>query len=541
MRKIVLLVAFMVVMFTMMAQSGINRDFDRVLPIHISKKRCPDITSLSEYPKLPNASAIEPNSVSDIMVVGDVLRLDSIESVSNHFYSYPIKEYLSYDSRGLVTSKVQCIFKDSKWVNNFKSEHVYNERGLEIISIDYEWGGGQWAINDKIEFKYNNQGLITSEIKYYWIDSKWIIGYKEEYEYNENDLITSIICSMFYETYWVVISKYEWEYNSKNQEVLYVYYDLDGSLLVVNTKFELEYNDRGLLTSLIYSRWEHCQLLVEKYEWKHNDRGLPISKIVSWYNLSQWNVVSKDEYTYNDKNFMVSMVGYLYEDSKWVHLYKNDYVYDKNDLMISEISYSWKSYSWKFTHKYDCEYNEQNLIISKIYLIWKNSEWFYFDKDEWKYNSFGLLTYSAEFVWRVSEWIIRYSNEWSYYEPLSSFVYSDITHLCMKSGYALSSHKCFDGSIDSEKKYYYSKVTQGVEEDDNSLSVRLYPNPFEDVLHIDVEDVENCILEVYNVMGQLVFRDKATTKVYLTGLKSGIYFVKMIGNDSQFLERIVKR
>ncbi|UCH15338.1 MAG: T9SS type A sorting domain-containing protein, partial [Bacteroidales bacterium] len=61
-------------------------------------------------------------------------------------------------------------------------------------------------------------------------------------------------------------------------------------------------------------------------------------------------------------------------------------------------------------------------------------------------------------------------------------------------------------------------------------TVDIYPNPSDDIINIEIENINNATIEIYNVSGMLVFSKALNSKVEkidVSGLLEGIYFVKV--------------
>jgi hypothetical protein len=69
----------------------------------------------------------------------------------------------------------------------------------------------------------------------------------------------------------------------------------------------------------------------------------------------------------------------------------------------------------------------------------------------------------------------------------------------------------------------------GLNELSNSNDVKLYPNPAEDIVYIDIgKTTEMVNLELFNINGELVLQDKLTTQnlsLKTHHLQSGVYIV----------------
>ncbi len=77
----------------------------------------------------------------------------------------------------------------------------------------------------------------------------------------------------------------------------------------------------------------------------------------------------------------------------------------------------------------------------------------------------------------------------------------------------------------------------------NSHSITIYPNPVKNVLHINMLDIVNATVNVYNILGEVVITPTTLeTHLDVSGLKAGIYFVQIIDEQNKyFIEKFTKR
>jgi len=72
----------------------------------------------------------------------------------------------------------------------------------------------------------------------------------------------------------------------------------------------------------------------------------------------------------------------------------------------------------------------------------------------------------------------------------------------------------------------------------------LYPNPSGDVINIDIENVNNATIEIYNVSGNLIFSKALNSKfakIDISGLPNGIYIVKVMQDGAINVGKVVVR
>jgi uncharacterized repeat protein (TIGR01451 family) len=86
-----------------------------------------------------------------------------------------------------------------------------------------------------------------------------------------------------------------------------------------------------------------------------------------------------------------------------------------------------------------------------------------------------------------------------------------------------------------------------VNENKEKLSMHIYPNPSNGQYFMEFsEDIANAGLsvEVYNVLGSVVFREKATvrlTSIDLNRQPNGVYFIKVTGSGQSYNQRLIKQ
>ena len=71
-------------------------------------------------------------------------------------------------------------------------------------------------------------------------------------------------------------------------------------------------------------------------------------------------------------------------------------------------------------------------------------------------------------------------------------------------------------------------------------TLQLFPNPVNDFLNLNSNFIIDSI-EIYNLQGVLINQMSYSEIINLSGLKSGIYIIKLIGSEAIALEKIIKR
>lgn len=73
----------------------------------------------------------------------------------------------------------------------------------------------------------------------------------------------------------------------------------------------------------------------------------------------------------------------------------------------------------------------------------------------------------------------------------------------------------------------------------HGLQVRIYPNPVEDNIYIDIESYDDLEIELLTLEGRIVDEWNGTNKINVQGVSSGFYLLKLVSGDKFSVERIV--
>ena len=61
-------------------------------------------------------------------------------------------------------------------------------------------------------------------------------------------------------------------------------------------------------------------------------------------------------------------------------------------------------------------------------------------------------------------------------------------------------------------------------------NVDIYPNPSNDIINIEIENIKNATIEIYNFSGNLLMTkalNSVLERIYISGLSAGLYFIKV--------------
>jgi hypothetical protein len=76
---------------------------------------------------------------------------------------------------------------------------------------------------------------------------------------------------------------------------------------------------------------------------------------------------------------------------------------------------------------------------------------------------------------------------------------------------------------------------------DEDVAIRIYPNPSNGIFNISGADASYQVI-VTNAQGQIVYNQKLSSdRLDLTNQPTGVYFIKLIGNNQTVTQKIVIR
>ena len=82
---------------------------------------------------------------------------------------------------------------------------------------------------------------------------------------------------------------------------------------------------------------------------------------------------------------------------------------------------------------------------------------------------------------------------------------------------------------------HFPNPPQGVEENDD-MTISVYPNPAHDKLFVNAANIQR--IDLYTVTGQMVL-SSTESEINVSGLESGVYFVRINCGEKMFTERVI--
>lgn len=440
-----------------------------------------------------------------------------------------------------------------------RSHHYISKRKIGIIK----------SYNDE---KNSLDSLIYNE----WDDAlnDWEPSRKEQFTYDANEYIDAQIISIWWPTsVWVPIERYEYTF------------DGNGNLTSVISQ-----------SKIMSPTWNNYQ----KTEYTYDGNGnLILETEFSWDSTSSiWVNSYKYEYTYNSNQNLTLEVGFEWSAgaSQWINMYKDEFFYDSEPLIAYEINYywnygasTWDLYSkweyfyiylgfgsplemeisslwaeniqdWVYENKYEYYYlSGTNLGVDTGYLWNTNTnEWDPFYKDEYQYDTNDNRTLGTYYEWESSpgEWKEYYQDEFIYdltydvtdlivpYFYESDLSYFNIAFHNMVIGYMGYEFEDPNWVNIDKVVFFYKDYNNSLSVHDEKLarSVKIYPNPVDDVLTIYSEMVPIEKVEVFSILGKKV--KESTTNFHaiaMDNFATGVYFLRIYSEHGLTTRKLIKK
>lgn len=424
---------------------------------------------------------------------GQSALIDELEQwyFENNSYRPEVKYKTGYDDRDRLVRVETHLRQDKGWMPFFATEYAYDDLDEEVFYGHYFYNeqAGEWEMvfGFRAQDEHNANGAIVLRTWEYYMGGAWLPEYKEEFVLNEQDVIIEIIES-FYDEYFD-----EWEYE----------YRLTMELCE-NGMWEQGYG-------YMWDWWEE--------EW------LPESKFIDieWHDFSRMQFLQ-------------------------IAVMVNPDVWDDDD--------DWKNYDdieWVLFMRQTHEYNDHGLMTLMLYEFWLNDdwkeEWYPFMKSEMHYDHLLNIVFESFSLFDGLDWMVLFGYEFEMdYNTdgsVKAFVFNEIG---------------MDWDDWDEWKYELIPVIQyvyyyGDDTTDIPLvklpvaaDLKVYPNPASSHIHVELpEGNEYVEVAIFGVDGRQVaayslsgFSASQPVHIDVSGLKNGLYFVRVQGSAAQLATRFLK-
>jgi hypothetical protein len=417
------------------------------------------------------------------------------------------------------------------WINNMKMSFTY-ENGYEKENVTEVYIGDELIPSEKLIYYYNNVWeLQETEIYGYVEDIKnWILTSKELSHTDDYGNITLEAYlslnpdSQTWDTLWGTKSDYIYTSFGEPHEIEYQSYDmmLLEWLPLYKEVFVYDNNDRlEVFTYLYWDDFEEEYVPGDREEYTYDALNQWAEVLISsWYDdewLLEYKLTDFEWFDFSQMKYL-GFIAYIYtsEPDPWELFLRTTAEYHQE---LEELTYLLEEYYDYVSQQWVPEYREISEFDDNLISVLMTTE--YFENGMWWIMMGIRNTYELNaqgfIAWNITEWYDSFvANDWVYWMKLI-FEYENTTGVPV----------------------HIKPVA----------SMQAYPNPFNDVLNLMIEQPDqNMVVNVFNSQGQLVldqlfrsFEANTPVSLDLSRQQPGMYFVKVqAGGQTQML-KVVKK
>jgi len=276
-------------------------------------------------------------------------------------------------------------------------------------------------------------------------------------------------------------------------------------------RFAYTYDLQNNMIEELTQSWEETQWLNgSRFLYKYDTQNNLIEELIQYFeDNDEWEDSMKIIYSYDSQNKMTEALLQVYEEY-WEDIAKVILTYDVPNNTITRIYYwwEWDDELWEAEEKVVFTYDAQNNLILEVWYGW-NDEWYPFEQLTYSYDknnnaTEGFYQYGKSNFWmdEIFGLIVYYNNMQS---QINTFACSRFTATYIKP----------------------SEI--GIKENDLlTNSVKLYPNPVSNILHIETNLAEIPEVKIYSIQGVLLMHVKGN-QIDVSSLPNGIYIAEVNG------------
>jgi hypothetical protein len=400
-----------------------------------------------------------------------------------------------------------------------------------------EWDESSYY-EEKIVYQYDNKGNPTL-YEHYSSDYQGgiVIDEKEESVWNDKNQPLSIISWNKDEDTgeFLPLSKSTYEY-SGNTAVASVYeYNIENESYILTGKYNYVFrNDNQVERADIFTIDEETGELFQYaiMELEYNSKNLETRSVMKVINEETGEYVDFliVEANYDDNNNVIHTKDYMLNEGEEFLLSEQTMKYNSAGQIIEENTFGADLFSGEVSLIEQSRYNYNNSILSEKIDAMTD------------YETGGLIDmYKHIFTFSKdinSLSIARPEVDVDYCEA-TFFQYGRIDKI---AEYELSDNNQLEKA--SEKTFYYSSATEPETSSESMFSqVKVFPNPFIDVLTIDLVSDEKQSVRISDISGKVVYETEISGKTILRPeiSKRGIYLIEVVGKSTSFRTSLMRK
>jgi len=257
-----------------------------------------------------------------------------------------------------------------------------------------------------------------------------------------------------------------------------------------------------------------------------------------------WKNAFKYEYEYNNSDSCTQRIMYGWNDeaNEWNYNYKHEYFYNYLNCQDSSCQYQWDSLAnqWARQYKYEYQYNTNNQLQKQYQFCYDSTG------NQWDSCVCNLYEYENEYLYKHEYCTYdSVSNEWDY-EWKHEYFYNGDGQIKQMHRYQRADLKstAVDWELDTKDFYFYSNELTAISvvDDLDIGEIRMYPNPASGQIIIELEDFENCRLQIMDITGRSLKQisiQSTRTVIPLTQLNPGAYFFIIDNGISRKANKVI--
>ncbi len=384
--------------------------------------------------------------------------------------------YYTYDAQGYETVRLNR----TMGLDNSRTTTTYNANHQVVLVVDDQFNFGTSTLEPiyRTTYTYDLQGNRTEYINenYNYTTSSWEISYgsKDMYSYDANNNIIEQISQEYNQTSQLFenTNKTISSYNASNLVTTMEEFSWDGSAWSKDVKYELQYTG-GVASLYTLSEWNGTSYV----------NSMRYVNIV-WENWND-NIEESDIRSYTEQTW---------NGSTWINSARNNTSYDEFGGSISTDEV-YSNNTWTFSFRYS------NFFDSHLNYSGSKSEEYINGAWEINYQSEVINTYDAND--NITQTIWKYWNQ-------------ETSQLVNNNRKDYADFTTYSNSI-------------GLVENQNEISVNIYPNPSKEICHVSFVENDNYNFQLISLEGKTIKEVKTNKSFSFNSneLKSGIYIYKI--------------
>ena len=269
------------------------------------------------------------------------------------------------------------------------------------------------------------------------------------------------------------------------------------------------YDNDGMPDEVIIQEWENgAWVNEEKVNYTFTD---DVTRILTSEWSGVWNAEDLITITYSMDGY--EMVEQYMQQGAWQNEARMLVSYNDDFNIAVEIVQEWEDNSWVNVMRMN--YNYEGLVYtSVVYDVW-TGDWGELAKTEYAYDNNGNAKEGIAYVKINDQWMEGFATDiempYAYNEKSKVFIASEVT-------------------------VNYYDITLSANEMTQNSAFNLYPNPANGMINVNGEGFEKA--EIYNIAGQKVM-ESSNAQIDVKALQAGVYMVKVFGNGSSEMLRVV--